>query len=313
MDADEIDARTPMARAQGRSAARNLRRESGVGQHRPRGPRQLRIARHVSAFPLPRRRQGPSARAHATTVRAMDWSDAVVPLVVAVVGVVAVAVGAGVAARSSLRVRLIEMEREEDRDHRDFQIRTVAAVNALGTATAHLIRARLTFLRALRDEARARMSESGDPTQIAMPGPFNLSPSEDARVASATDQWRSILAEGHAFASAGTGNALEAFDQRRAELVTAVNEATLEPDISDSIRGLEAADLLCTDLRVHYGRQIYRHLQVAKLAASARVFHLAHVWRLGAFTRQVANMHHADIDAAQDLIARNTAEHDKPV
>ncbi|KAA0960805.1 hypothetical protein FQ142_07945 [Microbacterium sp. ANT_H45B] len=242
----------------------------------------------------------------------MEWSDAVVPLVVAAVGVIAVSAGAGVAARSSLRVRLIEMEREEDRDHRDFQIRTVAAVNALGTASAHLIRARLVLLRALRDEARAQMRESGTTTRINVPGPFDLSPDEDTRVATATEQWRSILAEGHAFAAPGTGDALQAFDERRAELVTAINQATLEPDISDSIRSLEAAELICTDLRVHYGRQIYRHLQVAKLAASARVFHLAHVWSLGTFTKRVANMHHADIDSARRLIERTATEHDEP-
>lgn len=241
----------------------------------------------------------------------MEWSDADVPLVVAVVGVIAVAVGAGVSARSSLRVRLIEMEREEERDHRDFQIRTVAAVNALGTASAHLIRARLAVARNLRDEAHAQHATTGAP--VSVKSHVDISPGEDARVAAATEGWRSILAEGHAFASTGTGDALQAFDERRAELVTAINVATVESNLADVIRGLEAADLMCEDLRSHYAKQIYRNLQVEKIAGSARVFQLAYVWRLGALTKGVARMHHTDIKEAQGLVARINVEHDKPV
>lgn len=241
----------------------------------------------------------------------MDWSDAVMPLVVAVVGVIAVAVGAGLAARSALRVRLIDSEREDARDHRDFQIRAVAAVNALGTASAHVIRARLAFVRARHDEAQAQLLATGVTAPITVDKQSGISPKEDARVAASTEEWRSILAEGHAFASAGTGDALQAFDQRRAELVSAVNAATVQSKFADVIRGLEAADLICEDLRSHYAKQIYRNLQVEKVAGSARVFQLAHVRRLRTFTKRVTAMHYADIDQAQDLITRAASEHDK--
>ena len=128
----------------------------------------------------------------------------------------------------------------------------------------------------------------------------------------ATEEWRRILAEGHAFASDGTGTALEAFDEQRAKLVTAVNLATAQPEISDAIRGLEAANVLCDDLRDFYGKQVYRNLQVEKVSGSARMFQLAHIRRLRTFTKRVTAMHHADIDAARDLISRSAIEHDKP-
>jgi hypothetical protein len=232
------------------------------------------------------------------------------PLVVAAVGVVAVAVGAGVAARSALRVRLIDSVREDARDHRDFQVRAVAAVNALGTASALVIRTRLAFLRAQRNKAHAHLIDTGVTTPITLEA-AHFSPTEDARVVVATEEWRRILAEGHAFASEATSSALEAFDQKRAELVDAVNVATDRSDISDAIRGLEAADALCEDLRSHFGKQIYRHLQVEKVSGSARMFQLAHMRTLRAFAKQVTAMHHADIDAAQELISRSEREHKK--
>ena len=238
----------------------------------------------------------------------MDWSVVVIPLTVAGVGVVAVAAGAWVAARSALRVRLIDMMREEARDHRSFQIRAVAAVNELGTASAHLIRARLTFMREKRDEAHARSIAAGGGAPIVLEGPFDISPSQDARVAAATDEWRSILAEGHAFASGGTGAALEAFDLKRAELVIAVNDGTAQADISDAVRGLEAAARVCDDLRAHYARQIYRQLQVEKAAGAARVFQLAHIRLLRTFAKKLTARYYSDIGAAEAVIAEAAAD-----
>lgn len=241
----------------------------------------------------------------------MDWSDAVTPLLIAAIGVIAVAIGSWVSARSALRVRLIDTVREDARDHRDFQVRAVAAVNALGTSTAHLIRARLSFLEAQREEARAFLEASDTPSTVTFEGPFNLSPAEDARVAAATVEWRNVLAEGHAFASPETGQALQAFDERRAELVTAVNVATTASDISDSIRGLEAADAACEDLRQHYARQIYRNLQVEKVAGSSRVFQIAHMRKLRTFAKKVTAMQDRDIADARKLITRTEIEHDQ--
>ncbi len=229
----------------------------------------------------------------------MDWSDAVMPLVVAVIGVIAVTVGAWLAARSALRVRLMDMVREDARDHRDYQVRAVAAVNALGTASAHLIRARLAFLRQQRDAARTEALAMKAPATITMEGPFDLSPDEDKRVARATDEWRFILAEGHAFASEGTGLALQGFDAKRSELVSAVNEALTQIDVSDAIRGLEVAQSICDDLRGLQARSLYRELQIEKVAGAARVFRLAHIRRLRSFAKQVARMHEADIERAQ--------------
>jgi hypothetical protein len=232
----------------------------------------------------------------------MDWSPVVIPLVVAIVGVIAVSVGAWVAARSTLRVRLIDMMREDSRDHRNFQIRTVGAVNELGTASSHLIRVRLSYLRAMCEQARTQALASGGPVTISLQNSTEVSAVEEARVADATDAWRSVLAEGHAFASTGAGDALQALDQRRADLVNAVNAATSRVNIDDAIRGLEAANEICNDLRGHFARQVYRHLQIEKVTGSARVFQLAHIRKLRTLTKQISRMQEAQIDEANKLI-----------
>lgn len=231
----------------------------------------------------------------------MDISGWVIPIVIAILGLSGVAVGGWLAARSLLRLRLIDKVREDSRDHRDFQVRAVEAMNELGTASAQVIIKRISVLSQAREAARAEILASGNRKKITIE-PLNLSPDEDKRIVKATEAWRSVLAEGHAFASTGTGEALSAMDQRRSELVSAINEAVMQKDISDTIRSLEAAQDISEDLRSHYARQVYRHLQIEKVMGDTRVFQLAHMRRLRTFAKNLTEMHRDQITEGQKLI-----------
>lgn len=231
----------------------------------------------------------------------MNISDWVIPIAIAFLGLAGVAVGGWLAATSLLRLRLIDKVREDSRDHRDFQVRAVAAINELGTSSAHVITKRISTLTQARDAARAEIKASGNREPVTI-NSLNLSPDEDKRVTKATESWRSILAEGHAFASTGTGEALGAMDQRRSDLVSAINSAISQKDISDTIRGLEAAQIISEDLRTHYARQVYRHLQIEKVTGDTRVFQLAHMRRLRTFNKKLTEMHQDQIAEGQKLI-----------
>lgn len=219
-----------------------------------------------------------------------NWSDALIPLLVAALGAGAVAIGAGIASTSALRVRLIDMVREEEKDRQAFHVRVVAAVNRLGTASAALNRARLAALNARLNEAR-RLAASGEqPGQIMIPGGL-ISPTEDARVATATDEWRAVLAEAHVFASEETGAAMRAFDEQRAALVTAENNAVVIPDLLLAIRAMESAGSIGDDLRSTHAKRIYRALNAEKRNGAAKVFHMAYVGRPGKLAKQIYDLH----------------------
>lgn len=231
----------------------------------------------------------------------MSINDWAIPIITAILGLTGVAIGGGLAATSLLRVRLIDKVREDSRDHRDFQVRAVAAVNELGTSSAHLIAKRISSLTQARETARAEIEASRNREPVTIDS-RDLSPDEDKRLTKATETWRSILAEGHAFASLGTGEALGAMDQRRSELVNAVNSAIAQNDISDIIRGLEAAQIMSEDLRSYYARQVYRHLQIEKVTGDTRLFQLAHMRGLRKFCKKLTEMHREQAAEGQKLI-----------
>ena len=232
----------------------------------------------------------------------MDPTAWLVPLSLALLGVLGVVLGARIAATSSLRSRLVDMMREDSQEQRAFQIRAVAAVNELGTSSTLLILRRLSALNEAKASALMAIEASGT-SHVAQAFPGDLSPAEDKRVAAATEKWRVVLAEGHAFASDSTGHALQQFDERRSTLVTIVNEATGEPDLIDAIRGLESAKKVCEELRSESAVQIYRNLQIEKVSGSARIFHLAHVARLGSFTKEITAMYDKQISTARAGLA----------
>jgi hypothetical protein len=225
-----------------------------------------------------------------------------VPLALALIGVLGVVFGARIAATSNLRSRLVDMMREDSQEQREFQIRAVAAVNELGTASALLIIRRLSALHEAKTSAMMTLEASGTSSAVQI-RPEHLSPAEDRRVAAATERWRSVLAEGHAFASDSTGHALRQFDARRSTLVTTVNEATGETDLIDAITGLESAANVCEELRSEDAVRIYRNLQIEKVSGSARIFHLAHVRRLGSFTKTLTALYEEQISVARARLA----------
>jgi hypothetical protein len=227
----------------------------------------------------------------------MHASDWLVPLGLALIGVLGVIFGARIAATSTLRSRLVDMMREDFRDQREFQIRAVAAVSELGTASALLILRRLDVLNETRANAIAALTKT-EQTAPVQTFPGALSPAEDKRLTIATERWRSVLAEGHAFASDSTGQALRIFDEHRSSLVTIVNRATAETDLLQAIIGFELATESCDTLRSTHAVAIYRNLQIEKVSGTARIFHLAHVRRLSAFTKKLTTLYERQIEAA---------------
>ncbi|WP_295850380.1 hypothetical protein [uncultured Microbacterium sp.] len=233
----------------------------------------------------------------------MDWSDAVVPLIVAAVGAVAVGVGAWIASRSALRSRLIDLTREDERERRAFQVRVVSAVNVLGVATAHLLRVRLEGMRAIVAQLRMQAASGATGTVTVSVDPDTLSPKEDARVVAATDAWRTVLAEAHVFASDATHAAMSAFDDHRAVVTDAINTGTRQNDLITAIAELEHAQEMCDDLRSYFAEQIYRELQAEMLTGTARVFFLGHVRRLRYFVKDADEKHRGGIAQVRARIA----------
>lgn len=238
----------------------------------------------------------------------MDWDAAVVPLTVAAVGAVAVAIGGWMAARSSLRGRLIDMMRDNEQERRAFQVRVVRAVNDLTLASTHLNRERLSALRRLVEEARSQAETLSDSGSVSFTfTTANLSPKADARAAAATDAWRSVFAEAQVFASGETYGALEAFDFQRGELVDAVNAAMRQPDLLASIVKMEAADELCNELSNSFAVNVYRQLQIEMLKGGARIFYLGHVMRLRRFAKETDGLHRQGIRIIEERIAQSAA------
>ncbi|MDQ1124886.1 hypothetical protein [Microbacterium trichothecenolyticum] len=235
----------------------------------------------------------------------MDWNSAVVPLVVAAVGAVAVAIGGWMAARSSLRGRLIDMLRDDERERRAFQVRAVSAVNVLGVATGQLIRARLQGLQGIEAGLRAQAAAGASGTVTVNVDADTLSPKEDARVIAATEAWRTVMAEAHVFASDETYTAMRAFDDKRAEVVDAVNAGTQQSDLLTAIVDLEAAQEACDELRERYTHRLYRELQIEKLTGTASVFFLAHAVLLRKRIREADRAHQQGIALVRARIVKD--------
>ncbi len=220
-----------------------------------------------------------------------------VPLIVAVVGLLGGVIGARIGASSSLRLRLIDIVQDDNRAHHNFQVRAVEAVNELGLATHHMLNRRITYLRA----QAAKTADSTLPRQ-AIVKPLEVSPAEDQRVQSATESWRSVLAEAHVFAKPGGVGALEEFDQQRHVVVSRTDEAWRHSELADVIRALELARTECDALREHHGRQVYRELQVEKAIGTVAVFDLARRRRLRRVAKQIVDATSKQIASGQQLI-----------
>jgi cell division protein ZapA (FtsZ GTPase activity inhibitor) len=192
----------------------------------------------------------------------------VVPLLLALLGIGGIAVGAWIAARSALRSRLIDLNVKEAESERAFGVRAVAVVTDLGIATHHLIEDLKQ-----RSDALAKPA-NGQPVSVML----ELDSERTARVAELTDRWRGVMAEAQFHTAGDLAKAFYAFDAQREVVVTTVNAAHEAQDLVNALRE-------CATWREYHARQIYRLLQVDKVKGRARVYRLAHVYRLHHFAK----------------------------
>lgn len=194
----------------------------------------------------------------------------VVPLILALLGIIGVAIGAWIAARSALRSRLVDLNAAEAASERAFGIRAVAVVTNLGIATHHLIED-------LQQRGRKiAATADGRPVTVML----NLDPARSKQIELLTDEWRAVLAEAQFYTTGKLAKALYAFDQQRDIVVKSVNGVTRAED-------LEAAADACAVWREYHARQVYRLFQIDKIQGRARIYRIAHVRRLRHLARSL--------------------------
>lgn len=201
------------------------------------------------------------------------WNSAQPTVLVALIGIVGLLLAAWLASRSALRVRLIDLAVADEREAAAYHVRTIAAVNELGIVTALVYAAYRDSIKAAVLAAREEAKTSGNEAALHAPLAIALKPALESRNAAATTAWRTALAEGHYYANPELSQVLQAYDRQRAVVVDALNE------INDPA-GLEKVERELELWREHYGRQLYRHLQIAKIHGRFGIAHLAQVRRL---------------------------------
>ncbi|MGU3358665.1 hypothetical protein ACLBWJ_15530 [Microbacterium sp. M4A5_1d] len=194
----------------------------------------------------------------------------VVPLILALLGIIGVAIGAWIAARSALRSRLMDLNGAEAASERAFGIRAVAIVTNLGIATHHLIE----DLQQRGQKIAA--AADGRPVTVML----GLDPVRSKQIELLTDEWRSVLAEAQFYTTGKLAEALYAFDQQRDIVVKSLNGATRAEDLA------AAADA-CAVWREYHARQVYRLFQIDKIQGRARIYRIAHVRRLRHLARSL--------------------------
>lgn len=203
------------------------------------------------------------------------------------------------AARSALRVRLIDVTRENGEPQRRFHIRTIAAVNELALAMHHATEHAQSKVKSAQQEADRRAALGlPPPNQTEREELTRLDPAPGERVVRATEEWRSVLAEGHYFAGPTVSEAMEAWDRQREVVITAYN--TLRFDDA----GTALAELL-----EYQGRQLYRQLQIAKMESSLALAQVLQEPRLGSYGRRWAGFLNGEMAKTEKSIEEADEEH----
>lgn len=239
----------------------------------------------------------------ATTGSVDPWTSALPTVAVAVIGVIGLAFAAWIAARSALRIRLIDLGRADIEDNRDFLARAVAAANELGIAMSRVIDAHERNINDALATATQAVKESGLPPGGTIQVQFRSEPDPEvmAREARALDAWRAAIAEGHYHADTELSRAFTAYDVQRSKAVEAINSITDRAHIGVARDELKR-------LREQQGRQLYRALQRSKLISRNYVAHLAKVWRVRRFARQWSSHLEAGIREVDAMIERATQD-----
>lgn len=178
----------------------------------------------------------------------------------AVVSLIGVLVAAAWAARSAMIVRLLDAQRAGADRFAVFQQDAVAAINELGLSMARYAEQAQDSV--ARGAAQA-IQAAPEPASGSIKFDVRLDPEWQARVVRATDAWRLILAQQHAYAGNGVHEALHAIDEQRAVVVDLLNAHRFADAraAADQLRGYEA-------------RQAYRRLQIVALERDVAMMRL---------------------------------------
>lgn len=241
----------------------------------------------LSVIPTP----GPTDSAAAKTTDPMTY---LVPIAVAVVGLLGLAVAAWIAARSAIRVRIVDMLREQGEAERAFQVRTVSAVNELLIAMGQLHLTSKAIIDAATAAAHAQaVANRQAVVNVSVQVPHD--PDQLKRVTTATTEWRSVIAESHYHADQELAEAIQTWDTQRDAVVRALNSA--------SVREFMTAEAALKRLGEVETRQLYRVLQVRKVQSILRVAHALRVVRLHRYNVKWEAQLRGVITQGQELIA----------
>jgi hypothetical protein len=218
----------------------------------------------------------------------------VVPIAAAVVGLVGLAVAAWIASRSAIRVRIVDMLREEGEVARAFQVRAVSAVNEVLIALGQVHLSLKAKLDQIASDAQARAQNAGA-AHVNVTVELHHDPEQLQRVRTATAEWRAVLAESQYHADQQLADALQGWDQQRERVVRALN--------SEDIRELETAGEALDRLGDVETRQLYRVLQVRKVQSTLSVAHVLGVWGLHRYSVQWEVHLRNQIQKGNELIA----------
>lgn len=242
----------------------------------------------VTTVPIP----GPAESAGGGTPT--DPMTYVVPIAVAVVGLVGLAVAAWIASRSAIRVRIVDMLREEGEVVRAFQVRTVSAVNEVLIAMGQVHLSLKAKLDQIAGDAQAR-AQNGGAVRVNVTIELHHDPEQLQRVRTATAEWRAVLAESQYHSDQQLANALQAWDEQRERVVLALNR--------EDMRDLETAGEALDRLGEVETRQLYRVLQVRKVQSTLSVAHALGVWGLHRYSVKWVEHLRNQIQKGNDLIA----------
>jgi hypothetical protein len=137
------------------------------------------------------------------------------PVAIAVIGLLGVLAAAIIAARTAIRSRLYEANDRRATEFAQFQVRATAAINELLIVSSVIL-----------DDFEARKAAAIEEAIREGENEYSLeavSPEVRERAATATAQWRAVLAESHVHPDEQVQTALVRFDEARSAFVDAIN------------------------------------------------------------------------------------------
>ncbi|NHI17257.1 hypothetical protein [Microbacterium excoecariae] len=226
----------------------------------------------------------------------------------AIFGVVGIMFGGWMTARTSLRLRLIEVQEDESSEFRQFRVRTITAVNELGIATSRLVQDWGSVL----DQIRQALPDDSSPESMPQAVKISIRSASDAlseRVKIATEAWRVTLSEAQVHADVEVSNKIIEIDNTRAKIVDAFNSVQTDQNLEVARAGLRNVTKLDTYFREVLMRELYREMQLQDAKFVARRYQLASTHRIGALTRYIAKQSVKRAEAIAKRRDREQSEH----